>query len=64
MTKWEIGEGGQKMLFCRRNTFWMAPILHVDADDSPLNKTANQPAVTCSNLTVETVKQDVKYVQS
>ena len=65
MTKWEIGEGGQKMLFCKCNTFWMAPdILHVDADDSPLNKTANQPAVTCSNLTVETVKQDVKYVQS
>ena len=34
----------------------------------PLNKIVgferSQPAITCSNLTIETLEQDVKYVQS
>ena len=30
----------------------------------PTKFLATQPAITCSKLTVETLEQDVKYVQS
>ena len=29
-----------------------------------LNKVISQPAITCSKLTIETIEQGVKYVQS
>ena len=29
-----------------------------------LSKDSTQPAITCSKLTIETLEQDVKYVQS
>ena len=29
-----------------------------------VKEAAPQPAITCSNLTIETLQQDVKYVQS
>ena len=28
------------------------------------NKVHSQPSITCSKLTIETLEQDVKYVQS
>ena len=37
--------------------------LAITADSSPLH-IPNQPAFTCSNLTIETLEQGVKYVQS
>ena len=32
--------------------------------DTPLQTLKNQPEITCSELTIETLEQDVKYVQS
>ena len=32
--------------------------------DTPLQTLKNQPAITCSKLTIETLEKDVKYVQS
>ena len=35
-------------------------IFHITANNNPLP----QPAITCSKLTIETLEQSVKYVQS
>ena len=33
-------------------------------DDAKILLTQSQPAITCSKLTIETLEQGVKYVQS
>ena len=42
------------------NNLSIKPVLIISLNRSGVN----QPAVTCSNLTIETLEQSVKYVQS